>query len=304
VKLNFHDAEELLKSSRSHDRFKGAVFFVMHGTPEHADLLKASLVNEGVSHIKKTIERAIKKSGDAQVETEPSTVAPFEDSFTHDRIRSDIVNEVSSTFIHELGPMLGLLKHSASKEVSGYEISETKSNLDRMDRLFKGIAALNSVTRLLPFEELDLSSFVSTVIKHESELYPEISVLLHGNSPCVVKCSLELLEVALTNGLKNAFESIRSCSSTTLSRKVVISWGTTEAECWIAINDDGLGFEEAAGNAFAIGATTKDRSKHAGFGLAIVEQVMYTLDGEVQLDSEGLSKGARLLLKWNRRDVS
>jgi signal transduction histidine kinase len=302
--LDKEQARELLRFDNVNKRFEGAKYFVMRGEAIDVAFLKTCLANERVSHVRKTIERAIRQCNNA-VQGNPTQAIVEITDLDYERDSSRTIRQVTSVFLHELEPILGLLKHSAAKEIDEYDSSNTKLILNRADRLLKALSELNSATRALPFEEFELSGFVSEIIEEKQKDHSAIRVQVSGNSPCVVKCSPELLELALANGLANAFESIDMCNvEAAQDRGIIVSWGVTEVLCWLVINDEGMGFEEDVNSIFREGATTKNRNQHAGFGLAIIKQVMETLDGEASISSDGLSKGALLRLEWNRRDVS
>lgn len=101
--------------------------------------------------------------------------------------------------------------------------------------------------------------------------------------------------MAISNGIRNAVESINSASQLRQTDGIVVNWGETNSDYWIAIIDDGIGLGKMADKPIKIGNTTK--SGHMGMGLSITQQAIQTLNGNLTLSSPN-PRGAVFELRW------
>ena len=107
------------------------------------------------------------------------------------------------------------------------------------------------------------------------------------------------MKLIVANGLRNAIEATESVAdSAKLSNRIVISWGETDRDYWIAIVDWGPGLPLGIDRMFDIGSTTQ--RGHLGMGLAIAERAALSLTGKVTLTPRE-DKGARYEFRWPRR---
>lgn len=86
----------------------------------------------------------------------------------------------------------------------------------------------------------------------------------------------------MRNGVRNALEA-----SASVDEPVVVTWGQSATELWVAVLDagDGLKLEQAA--AMSLGTSTK--AEHLGMGLAIARQAISSLAGTIILESTATS---------------
>ncbi|HAT3695024.1 TPA: HAMP domain-containing histidine kinase, partial [Serratia marcescens] len=120
-----------------------------------------------------------------------------------------------------------------------------------------------------------------------------ISYIYEGVQPCIIKSDPRILCLALSNGIRNALESINSYDLS--DRDLTICWGATNVDNWVSIIDTGTGLLGSPEAAFKIGNTNKPN--HTGFGMAIIQQAVENLGGDVTL-SNIASGGAKLDLRW------
>ncbi len=79
-------------------------------------------------------------------------------------------------------------------------------------------------------------------------------------------------------------------------RRISIILGNKSSEYWISIIDNGPGLSENSKNKlFNIGISTKE--SHIGFGLAIAEQAIQTLNGQIELNNSDKG-GAEFKMCW------
>ena len=123
-----------------------------------------------------------------------------------------------------------------------------------------------------------------------------IDVSLHGTMPFVIHSDPTLLTAALSNGVRNAGDAVVGAHSDE-RHLIVVNWGETDVDYWVAVMDRGSGLVGPVGLAFEIGKTTKEG--HNGFGLPIAKQAVETLGGSCTLQAlpEG---GAHFEIRWER----
>ena len=106
----------------------------------------------------------------------------------------------------------------------------------------------------------------------------------------------DVLRLAIVNGLRNAVEAVGGLSGPE-PHSVVVTWGQTDVDYWVAVRDRGPGLVGPEESAFGIGKTTK--RGHRGFGLAIARKAIETLDGACTLQPAD-GGGARFEVRWAR----
>jgi signal transduction histidine kinase len=110
------------------------------------------------------------------------------------------------------------------------------------------------------------------------------------------------VKLVVANGLRNAIEATESLSEIIdASNRVVVSWGETDRDYWIAIVDWGPGLPLGFDRIFDIGSTTK--KDHLGMGLAIAERAALSLSGNVSVTPRE-DKGTRYEFRWPRRTAT
>jgi C4-dicarboxylate-specific signal transduction histidine kinase len=116
-----------------------------------------------------------------------------------------------------------------------------------------------------------------------------------GPEPIVVSADPALLGLALGNGLRNALEAIRSLEGEVPAHPLVVSWGTTDVDAWVAILDKGPGLSGDVNSTFGSARTTKPG--HRGLGLHIAQQAISSMEGTLRL-TNSLGGGARFEIRW------
>ena len=105
-----------------------------------------------------------------------------------------------------------------------------------------------------------------------------------------------LVRLVVCNGIRNALEAVATANPTE-PHLIIINWGETDVDYWVAILDRGAGIVGPLDAAFEIGKSTKQG--HSGFGLAVARQAIETLGGTVRLEP-GADGGARYEARWER----
>jgi signal transduction histidine kinase len=208
---------------------------------------------------------------------------------------------ITGVLLHEIGSKLGLVAHSASREIDNYQNSRTKRHIRNFQGIFEAIEQLRSATSSPKIEQFDLAELIEEVAHLEKDSV-NVELAFHGMRPEIVFTDKNLVRLALCNGVRNAIEACSSFSFKTnyesFISRVTISWGVTDIDCWISIIDNGPGLGSSSASLFEIGKTTKHG--HPGFGLTIAREAIQTLDGVVFL-SNSAAGGANYQIRWNKK---
>ena len=278
-----------------HERLKAARALTSLALPEDLQLLLAAQASETVSYVKKALDsgirrvrRDIEEAREIDLESVPPSVMR--------QVHAKAVEEVARTLLHEIEAIAGTIALAASREVPDYPRSATKAQVDRLEKQLEGIARLKAAAAAPKMEQFSLGAWVKELVTEESDDGGS-SISLVGPENLIVEGDPKLLRLAVCNGLKNAIEAVRErpMKSDNGASRIVVSWDSTNVECWIAIKDDGPGLTGAMNDALPIGRTTKPG--HVGMGLMTAKQAMDSHGGSVSL-SPGAQGGALFEVRW------
>lgn len=288
------EAIRLRYSGNSHERLAAARFFLGAGPSEHIFFLEEWASTERVGWVKRALSIAITRGyATAPVSSDEGKDESIDNT---DQAYALAVRDVASALLHELEPLIGLLEVKIKKEVLGYDYSETKKHFQNLQNYFGAISCLRVASQIIQIESFDCSSLVAECAYELKELNKGTFSSI-GPGASVYVADRRLLKMALLNGLKNASESTEQASTSREPKSIVVTWGETEIEYWIAVIDDGVGMGKMNGRAIKIGDSTK--TGHFGMGLTIVKQAMQTLNGSLSISSPN-DTGAVFELRWLR----
>ena len=290
------EAVEQLSSDSAHDRLKAARFLARNCDPADVQDLRKALQSEAVSYVRTSLNLAIKR---IEIDASKTVIDAAEEVELSDDLRSQIKNEVTEQLtgqiLHEIASPVGLLAASAAREIPEFKKSKTRIHIENLQRVFEAIEQLKVASAVPRPQEFDLAdliaSIVTTVVEDQT-----ILVSLHGAKPFIINSDQALIGFALSNGIRNATEAVAALGSDG-PHSIIINWGVTDIDYWVAVIDRGVGIVGPAESAFGIGKTTK--RGHSGFGLAIARQAIETLGGTCTLQStpEG---GAHFETRWEK----
>ncbi len=290
------EALESLSSSSAHDRLKAARFLSRNRNSADLQRLRAALRDETVSYVRTALELAIKRVSNFVAPAAEDTSEEFEiPEDVRTQIRNEVTEEVTGQILHEIASPVGLIASAAAREIPEYEHSKTRRHVENLKRLFEAIEQLKSAAAVPRPEEFDLSELLAEIVS-ETIGTNAVEVSLHGAKPMLITSDRALLRLSVSNGIRNAVEAVAGIPAKK-PHPIVITWGETDVDYWVAVLDRGPGVTGPAESAFGIGKTTK--KGHSGFGLAIARQAIETLGGACTLQpaTEG---GARFEIRWER----
>lgn len=281
-------------------RLKAARTLAGSARPEDAAALQQALAKEKVAWVRTALRQAILRvsAGEKASGMSDHEFGQLVSEEAFDHIRTVAVSAVTKQIVHEISPVLGLIRLHAKDEIEGYEGSQTRTHVDRLGDWLQALDRLSRAAVPPVFEELDLSATIRGIVEAETTGH-SAKVELAGPSPQLIVGDPALIELALANGLRNAIEAVEaSHSASDELPPIVINWGDTDQEVWVAVLDKGPGPPLAVDRAFDIGSTNKP--DHLGMGLATARQAVESLSGVATLALRSEEGGARFELRWPR----
>lgn len=295
------EAEADLWSSATDTRLAAARYFASNARRSDVQMLQRAASQESVPWIRRALSLAIDRAQKTRAERVAAkplspTAELGSDSESTASVMAKATEDVTHQLVHEIAPIVGTLRMSATREWQGFTGSDTDRALQQLARLLESLRELNRAAATPRFELLSLSDVVASVCGAAS-IPPEIRVHRVGPPELSVMADRGQLELALSNGLRNALEAVGAWSRTT-PPQVTISWGATAAENWLVIKDTGPGFPGTPESCKRRGTTGKDH--HVGYGLALAEQAMSSMDGEIIV--KNYDGGAHFELRWYKKN--
>ena len=290
------EALERLSSGSAHERLKSARFLARNSDSSDLQILKGALRIETVSYVRSGLELAVKRASRSALPVAESAQEEIEiPQDVRTQIRREVTEEVAGQLLHEISSPVGLIASAAGREIPRYEDSRTKTHVDSLKRIFEAIEQLKIAATVPSPNEFDLAELIAEMeVAAAGSGATDIS--LHGPRPMLITSDRALLRLAVSNGLRNAVEAVSNVQGGE-PHQIIVSWGETDVDYWVAVLDRGPGLVGPAEAAFGIGKSTK--RGHSGFGLAIARQAIETLGGGCTLQpaTEG---GARFEVRWER----
>jgi signal transduction histidine kinase len=294
--VNRDEALPLLLSGSTHLRRTAARVMAREAQAGDLATLRVARTTEVDSYARASLDAAIAKLTDALPAVKPDSDEAAEGSERSKRlIQARATEWIAGLLLHELAPPLGLLAYTASLEVPDFERSRTKSHIAALQMVFAAIEQLRKASATPRPTELDLASLTRQIVETEFADNGDL-IALHGPQPMLLTSDEALLRFAICNGLRNAIEAIGN-SARGDSPPIVITWGETDTDYWVAILDRGPGIPASIESVLGIGKTTKEG--HSGFGLPIAVAAMEALGGTITLQP-AVNAGTKFELRWPR----
>lgn len=291
------DRDEALKALDSdswHLRLKGARALATAAEITDLKLLQKALAGETVSFVQTALNsavRRIRRDIDEMRSVDAEAISPSVMRQVHARA----VEDVSRTILHEVESIAGALSLAAAREVPGYPDSATKTQVDRLGKQLEAITRLKAAAAAPKITNIRLGRWVRELVDEELA-GSGMPVSFVGPESLTVEGDPALLRLAVCNGLRNAVEALSEIDAVNGAHPpIVVSWDSTDVECWIVIKDDGPGLLGAGTDAIPIGRTTKPG--HPGMGLMTANQAMESLSGSMSL-TNGIHGGALFEIRW------
>lgn len=280
--MNKPDLINLLRSKKTHERLKAARVLQEVATSDDRQSIRSALQEEEVSWIRKALNDVLQKidSPDeyvAIVDERKDQELDLNDQTVKD-IYSEAISESTRTILHEIEPQIGMLRLSARKEITNYESSRVKKDIDKLGNILGTISKLRLAASPPTIVYADLYELIQDCV---SQIKQESSVPINVNkiAQLSVLTDKNLLTFIIINAIRNAIEATESLDGVQ-PPPVVISYGSNDKYYWLSVLDEGIGISSNA-RVYDIGSTTK--KGHSGMGLAIARQAATSLKGSIEL---------------------
>jgi signal transduction histidine kinase len=292
-----------LFSDDTEERLAAARYFSRFGTVADVELLNERASVESVSWVRRALEAGLERL-QTEARSAPTAVdyqsLPEPSAALVRSLAAEAVEEVSGTILHEFSPIVGALKLTAQKEFVNFKGSQTERFVEQLSKLLRAIRHLRTASAVPKYTEVNLSHFVKDIVALQTEELDGIDVHLAGPTPFIIHADVDLLNLAITNGLRNACEAIRGSVSPRLPQ-ILFNWGRAGPERWLVMMDSGPGFSGNPLDALKMGVSNKE--DHFGYGLATAQYAMRSMDGEVILSNRANGEGACFELRWFKDDA-
>lgn len=198
--------------------------------------------------------------------------------------------QVTAPLLHELEPLVGLLRLALQEEWKDFLDSEAEGQLVAIEDFLEVMSDLHTASKTPQWQEVDLRELAEDLL---AEVDPDrLGEISTGGPSLVVSTDSRLLMLAMRNGLRNALEAVEILKQD--DRSIVITWGRSAGAFFAAILDNGPGLPSSVSRAMTPGVSTKHT--HKGIGLSLAQQAASSLSGSLTLSNreEG---GARFELR-------
>jgi len=287
-----------LHSSNNKERLEAARYFAEYASPAHEQALREAAARESVLWIRGALRRALARISPAP-EPNGSAVSVNADDVPEGfaaQVHAEALETTAAQLVHEIEPLLGGLRLAAETEVPNFPESATRRSIDRLDEFLEVLSRLRRAASAPKVEEFSLDEVVQRCIQEVAA--PEgLQIHKSGPQPCIVEGDRSLVSMSFINGLRNAVEATVATGAELPTLPITVAWGTTDRDQWISIVDLGIGFKGNLQRAFDIGTTTK--TGHLGMGLAIANQAVVSMGGQVLLVPN--DRGVRFEMRWPKQ---
>ena len=323
---------ELLKSADASDRLRGARALRRHATSGDRAEVEETLAREPDSWVQTALRRVLSKLDG--VPAPPVTDAEELREISRET-RAQATAEASATLLHELRPLVGMLRLRAEREIDDFEDSDTNRSIGRILAFLNAVERLRESASAPEWTEFNLSDLVAQTVESELEERDRSLVMVVGSDPVPVLGDENLVQLALAQALRNAVEATKAalapgeCPPTRRTpdepgigdggdeansqpsdgrpgvqpatpAAIVVNWGSTDRDYWVIVLDEGVGLPLGADQAFEMWATGKSKSEHFGIGLPLARRAIATLGGDVDLRPRE-NGGAACEIRWPHR---
>ena len=234
-----------------------------------------------------------KKQGPIQ----PTEITSLSESHDLEAIRSEAVSDSIGQMLHEIAPLVGSIKLLAKSEVTNFESSRIKHELELFNQTLETFEDWRKVERPPRYQKCNIYEIINNEwnrIKPKSPLKLNINV----SKDLSFYADPSLVRIVCSNALRN---SIEACKDPTIREKkpILINANVTATSLWVSIIDDGVGLQGKAEQLMKSRFTTKPGNQ--GLGLAIINKAVNQLNGKWELKNSQ-SGGAELYFEIPKKE--
>lgn len=326
-------ALERTPAPTSSERLRAARFLARNATNAHLNRLSKIRKAERNSWVRHALDQTLKRLGMCSSAAAVAAVEEIEetplDTRLYEELRAQAIEETSAMFLHELRPLVGFLEEAADAEIDRYACSRTKTSVGRVQSFLDAIERLQKASTAPALQEFDLTDLVVrvaadevaqgratldslkeeadevTTLDGDAEQIPQqtaIKLMLARRHPVNTTGDPTLVELAVTNALRNAIEAVLEVPKGDRG-DVILNWGVTNTDSWIVVLDRGCGLPPGWDRLTERGTSTKSKNQdHLGMGLPIAQRAIQSLWGSLRLTPRP-SAGVSCEIRWPQRGI-
>lgn len=287
------EALQALRLGSASERLEAARVLAETAVPADLRRLTSARLREVDHYVTVALDAAIRRASLQTTATPTPEDTPIDESLLRSEEYSRGFKEALLMVVHELGTSIGRVRSAARSELDAFDGSRTEARLEHLDDLFAALERIGLATEAAQYEEFDLAGHVMDIAASVAE-QTEMPVETTGLEPLLVVSDPNLVEFAVSNGIRNACEAVRSMP---VERRapVIVSWGKSDKEFWVSVIDRGPGPPDDLQDPFAFAESRK--KDHIGAGLSLARRAIRTLGGSATLrEREG--GGAHFEVRW------
>jgi signal transduction histidine kinase len=286
------EAIESLTSPSAVTRLQAARALYDSAQVSDIPLLQRALTAEADAYVQHALARLCLKLSDATGDAAEGDEDRLISDALIDEVRANVVEEITQIIRHEISKTVGLLELHAVTDFgrSAYNRSELIKDVHRLQEFLDVLGRLNTASGTPKYEEADIGDLIMRASASVT-LPDEVTLIFATTDSVIARADAGFLGLALENVLRNAAEACAESRGT-----IVISWGVTDRDIWIAVHDDGSGLELGYDQAQSPGTSTKEG--HFGWGLFIVKRALASMGGGTLELRPASKRGAIAELRW------
>jgi signal transduction histidine kinase len=293
------EALQALRTGSVAERRQAARLLAELALPGDARALENARAREPDTYVSVTLADVLAQLAGANSQAESVAESVMDDQRLAADAEARAVERTTAMLVHELSRFVGFTRSAARDEIPDFDESETATELVRVESLLDAIERLGKAAATPRLEELDLGGLAMDIASREASRF-RTAVETSGPQPMLIASDADLIGLAIGACLVNALEATDDQHpEVEKPPSVIVGWGMTDRDYWVALLDQGAGISSALRNPFKFAGTTK--SGHLGVGLALAERALRTLGGGVDLGNRD-DGGARCELRWPRTD--
>ena len=218
--MDLQAARQRLSDESWEQRLQGAVYLGENGSLDDLQILRRALAAEDVLWVQTALEDAIHNLGRGAAKRSQRRAARAERPAVPTAEGADAAS--ASRLIHVLELPLGEARLAAQREITTYEASDTWKALERIRALLDGFERLSRAASVTSNEQIAIAPFLLDLVSRESAnlgLEPGstyaagFSLTTDGRDDAVVVGDRGLLELVLSNAIRNALECVMEVPS-------------------------------------------------------------------------------------------
>lgn len=280
------------RAGSDRDRLRLAREMAAAPDPPSRRSLKAMLADEDVPWVRSALEAVLTRLGDRTPEASMS--GELDET---DELYAQALHVATREVLHEISPLVGRA-HLAARQMFGPALGGTtlERELRALKRAVEALRRLSAASAVPVPAEFDLAECLGSLAAAAQREASPGEVRASGPAPYIVLSDQALVELLITNLLRNAVEATRALLVRDPSaRSVIVNWGTRAGSHWVSVLDRGEGLPAQTSELFERGVTLRDQG--SGLGLTTASRAARSLGGTVELATNDQG-GTTAVFRW------